>query len=74
MRVTKFLSSKVLKATVHKVEDLIVWQKSRELVKLVFVLTSNEKFSKEFFLKDQAKRSAISIMSNISEGFGRGGN
>ena len=61
-------------ASVNKIEDLIIWQKSRELVKLIFTLTSKEVFSKEFFLKDRAKRSAISIMSNISEGFGRGGN
>ena len=61
-------------ASVNKVEDLIVWQKSRELVKLIFTLTSKEVFAKEYFLKDQAKRSAISIMSNISEGYGRGGN
>ena len=43
-------------------------------MKLDFILSSKENFAKEFFLKDQAKRSAISIMSNISEGFGRGGN
>jgi len=61
-------------ATINKIEDLLVWQKSRVLVKLVFTFTSKESFSKEFFLKDQIKRSAISIMSNISEGFGRGGN
>ncbi|HXB39391.1 MAG TPA: four helix bundle protein [Bacteroidia bacterium] len=61
-------------ATINKLEDLLVWQKSRVLVKQVFNFTSKEPFSKEFFLKDQIKRSAISIMSNISEGFGRGGN
>lgn len=61
-------------AAFNKIEDLLVWQKSRELVKQVFLLTSKESFSKEFFLKDQTKRSAISVMSNIAEGFGRGGN
>ena len=52
----------------------MVWQKSRELVKVIFLITSEEGFAKEFFLKDQIKRSAISVMSNIAEGYGRGGN
>lgn len=51
-----------------------MWQDSRALVKIIFEITSADKFSKEFFLKDQIKRSSISIMSNIAEGFGRGGN
>lgn len=61
-------------ATVTKIEDLLVWQESRILVKQIFEMTSREKFSKEFSLKDQIKRSGISTMSNIAEGFGRSGN
>ena len=61
-------------ATVTKIEDLLIWQEARVLVKGIFVLTNQERFSKEFALKDQIKRSAISVMSNIAEGFGRGGN
>ncbi|MBK7666717.1 MAG: four helix bundle protein [Sphingobacteriaceae bacterium] len=61
-------------ATVTKIEDLLIWQEARVLVKGIFVLTNQEGFSKEFALKDQIKRSAISVMSNIAEGFGRGGN
>lgn len=61
-------------ATITKIEDLLIWQEARVLVKGIFVLTSKEKFSKEFSLKDQIKRSAISVMSNIAEGHGRGGN
>jgi four helix bundle protein len=61
-------------ATVTKIEDLLIWQEARVLVKGIFILTNQEKFSKEFALKDQIKRSAISVMSNIAEGFGRGGN
>lgn len=37
-------------------------------------MTSKESFSKEFSLKDQIKHSAISVMSNIAEGYGRAGN
>ncbi len=61
-------------ATITKIEDLLIWQESRVLIKNIFSITSTEKFSKEFFLKDQIKRSAISVMSNIAEGYGRGGN
>jgi four helix bundle protein len=61
-------------ATVTKIEDLLIWQEARVLVKGIFVLTNQERFSKEFALKDQIKRSAISVMSNIAEGFGRDGN
>lgn len=53
---------------------MLVWQESRVLVKDIFVLTSSRNFEKEYALRDQMKRSAISIMSNIAEGFGRGGN
>lgn len=53
---------------------MLVWQESRVLVKDIFVLTSSKNFEKEYALRDQMKRSAISIMSNIAEGFGRGGN
>lgn len=61
-------------ASISKLEEIRVWQESRMLIKSVFELTSRKEFEKEFFLKDQIKRSAISIMSNIAEGFGRGGN
>lgn len=61
-------------ATINKIEDLLIWQEARVLVKEIFVLTNNDNFSKEYALKDQIKRSAISVMSNIAEGFGRGGN
>lgn len=61
-------------ATITKIEDLLIWQESRVLVKNIFLITSSDKYSKEFFLKDQIKRSAVSVMSNIAEGYGRGGN
>jgi four helix bundle protein len=61
-------------ATITKIEDLLIWQESRVLVKNIFLITSTDKYSKEFFLKDQIKRSAISVMSNIAEGYGRAGN
>ena len=51
-------------------EDLIVWQKAQELAVKVYQLAELNKFIKnDFTLKDQLKRSAISISDNIAEGF-----
>ena len=61
-------------ATIEKLEEIISWQKSLKVVKLIYQETNNEKFSRDFGLKDQIRRSAVSIPSNIAEGFGRGGN
>jgi four helix bundle protein len=55
-------------------EDLIFWQKSRELTKLIYAATRKPEFRKDFGLKEQIKRSCVSVMSNVAEGFGRGGN
>jgi four helix bundle protein len=59
---------------VEKFEDLEIWQESRDLCKYIFTLTSKEPFSRDFKLRDQIHGSSGSIMDNISEGFGRGGN
>lgn len=55
-------------------EDLLFWQKARELTKLIYMLTRKGAFKTDFGLRDQIQRSSVSIMSNIAEGFGRGGN
>ena len=54
-------------------EELIAWQKARELAKDIYRLTSTGVFAKDFGLKDQIRRAAVSIMSNIAEGYERGG-
>jgi four helix bundle protein len=51
--------------------DLIVWQKSMNLVTLVYSLTSEFPENEKFGLTSQIKRSTISIPSNISESYGR---
>jgi four helix bundle protein len=58
----------------NRFEDLIFWQKSRALTKLIYLYTRKTGFSHDYGLRDQIQRSAVSIMSNIAEGFGRGGN
>lgn len=54
-------------------EDLEVWQKARELTKEVYRLTSDGHFTRDFGLRDQMRRAAVSIMANIAEGFARKG-
>lgn len=51
--------------------DLIVWQKSLTLVTEVYKLTHKFPDDEKFGLSSQIKRSAISIPSNIAEGYGR---
>ena len=57
---------------VERFEDLIAWQKARELTKAIYSVTADGRFSKDFGLRDQIRRASVSIMSNIAEGFGRG--
>jgi four helix bundle protein len=59
---------------VKNFEDLNVWKQARQLTQEVYRLTKTETFFKDFGLRDQIRRAAISVMSNIAEGFERGGN
>lgn len=52
-------------------EDIESWKKARLLVKEIYRITGRGDFSKDFSLRDQIRKSAISVMSNIAEGFGR---
>jgi four helix bundle protein len=56
---------------VEKFEDLIAWQKARELVKSIYQMTDEGRITKDYGLKDQMRRAAVSITSNIAEGFER---
>lgn len=55
--------------TDHK--DLIVWQKSRKLVRTIYTLSRNFLREEIFGLTNQIRRAAISIPSNIAEGYNR---
>ncbi len=63
----------VVKERVERFEDLIAWQKARQLTKAIYEATGHGEFAKDFALKDQIRRAAVSVMSNIAEGFDRGG-
>jgi four helix bundle protein len=51
--------------------DLIVWQKSMKLVKSIYSITRNFPTDEKFGLVSQIRRCAVSIPSNIAEGYGR---
>ncbi len=57
--------------TLSRFEDLIAWQKARTLTNALYRATKGTDFSKDFALRDQLRRAAISIMANIAEGFER---
>jgi len=55
--------------TITRFEEIEAWQTARELTKLIYEFTDAGKFARDFGLKDQIRRAAVSIMSNIAEGF-----
>jgi len=59
------------KRTVRSFEDLRVFQEARELARIVYALTRGGSLSRDFALADQMRRSALSIVSNIAEGYER---
>lgn len=58
-------------ATIQKFEDLVRWQRARELANFIFDITDKPEF-RDFDLKRQMRRAAVSPISNIAEGFDRG--
>jgi four helix bundle protein len=58
---------------IEKFEDIVAWQRARELTRGVYAQTKLGGFAKDFGLKDQIQRASVSIMGNVAEGFDRGG-
>ena len=56
---------------VERFEDLIAWQKARALTAEIYRVTNQGGFARDFGLRDQIRRAAVSAMSNIAEGFER---
>ncbi len=61
-------------ASVVKFEDLDAWKLARDLAREIYAATSVGGFSRDFVLRDQIRGAAVSVVSNIAEGFERGGN
>jgi four helix bundle protein len=60
-------------ATFKQFEDIEAWKKARLLTKEVYAITKQRPFFRDYALRDQIRRASTSIMSNIAEGFERGG-
>ena len=58
---------------VERFEDLIAWQKARDLNRAVSEASNRGPFARNFALRDQISRAAVSVMANIAEGFERTG-
>ena len=54
---------------IQRFEDMQGWQEARKLVKMIYAVTNKDLFSKDFGMRDQIRRAAVSTMANISEGF-----
>ena len=61
-------------AKIERFEDIKAWQQARGLTRQIYEVTGNGAFARDFSLKDQMRRAAISIMLNIAEGFARHSN
>lgn len=63
---------RITMATFRKIKDITTWKESIDLTLYVYeLIKESETFQKDYGLKDQIQRSAVSIPSNISEGFER---
>jgi four helix bundle protein len=60
-------------ATVKRFEDLEVFQMARDLANRVYQASAAGRFTRDYDLRGQLRRAALSVMSNIAEGFERGG-
>ena len=57
---------------ISRFEDFIAWQKARKPTAEIYRVTNQDYFARDFGLKDQIRRAAVSSMSNLAEGFERG--
>jgi four helix bundle protein len=56
-------------ALIKKFEDILAWQEARKLVNRIYQVTGKGAFARDFGLRDQIQRAAVSVMANIAEGF-----
>lgn len=61
-------------STIKRFEDLDCWIEARKLVRIIYALSKKEQFRKDFDLVSQVRRSAVSTMANVAEGFHRASN
>ncbi len=54
---------------IKRFEDLEVWQAARKLTNMIYDVSDEGQFARDFGLRDQIRRASVSVMSNIAEGF-----
>ena len=59
-------------ATFNSFEDIIAWKKAHQSAISIYKLTNETELKRDFGLKDQMRRAAVSVTSNIAEGHDRG--
>jgi four helix bundle protein len=60
-------------STFRSFEEIDAWQKARDLTRSIYQVSGRGAFARDFALRDQIRRASISLMSNIAEGYERGG-
>lgn len=55
--------------TITRFEDIEAWKTARELTRMVYAFADQGQFARDFGLRNQIQRAAVSVMSNIAEGF-----
>ncbi len=58
--------------TIQRFEEIRAWQTTRELTRRIYEISGQGAFARDYGLRDQMRRAAVSIMSNIAEGFESG--
>jgi four helix bundle protein len=58
--------------TITRFEDIRAWQTARELTRRIYAVSNQGAFARDFGLRDQMRRAAVSVMSNVAEGFESG--
>ena len=59
---------------ISRIEDLMVWQNARAISKSIYTISHKPEFERDYRFVQQIRAAAGSVMDNIAEGFGRGGN
>lgn len=55
--------------SIRRFEDILGWQEARKLTQTIYQVTEEGAFARDFALRDQIRRAAVSSMANIAEGF-----